>query len=351
MASVPLKAVAGCLLGALIDPTIFFSFDRTGYLIHRLRFDPSDLDVDMRGKVCLVTGANSGLGRATSLALAKLGADVWLLCRSADRGQRALSDIRRESRSDRVHLEVVDMASLASIRTFADRFREPHVDVLINNAGILPDRRVETDDGIELTWATNVVGPFLLTRLLLAKLEAAPQARVISVSSGGMYTQRLVLDDLNWTARRFDGVTAYAITKRAEVILTEMWAAHLANTPVTFNSVHPGWADTPAVQTSLPRFRRFMANRLRTPEQGADTIVWLAACPRAARETGRFWFDRAPRWTHYLPGTRETPETRRQLWQLCCLQAGLPAELTTARAKMQPAVSRQRRQALRSSAT
>jgi len=318
--------LAGRILSAVVDPTVLLSFDRTGFLIHQLQFDPADTELDMGGKTCLVTGANSGLGYATALRLAELGAAVWLLCRSAERGQTALREIRRASGNQRVHLELVDMSSQISIRAFAERFTAAHVDVLVNNAGVLPDQRNETADGLELTWATNVVGPFLLTHLLLPKLRAAPQARVINVSSGGMYTQPLTLEDLDWRKRPFDGVTAYAVTKRAEVILTEMWAQRLAGTPVTVNSMHPGWADTPSVRASLPRFYRVMQKVLRSEEQGADTIIWLAVCPRLAAESGKFWFDRKARSTHYLPRTRETAAERDKLWRLCCRQCDVAAE-------------------------
>jgi dehydrogenase/reductase SDR family protein 12 len=313
-----LTRLTGRVLSAVVDPTIVLSFDRTGYRLHQLAHDPDDLDVDMRGKICLITGANSGLGLSTAQALAQRGADVWLLCRNRERGAAAMQEIGRATGSTRLHVEIVDLASLASVRDFAARFSEPRVDVLVNNAGVLPDSRSDTADGIELTFATNVVGPFLLTHLLLPRLRAAPQGRVINVSSGGMYPQKLRLNDIQWQQRPFDGVTAYANSKRAEVILTEMWAERCARTKVTVNCMHPGWADTPAVQTSLPRFHRLMQKRLRTPDEGADTIVWLAVCSKVAGKTGLFWFDRTPRWTHYVPWTRETAEERQRLWELCC---------------------------------
>lgn len=310
-------------LDRLLDSSVVLSFDQSGYRRHAARFDPADLDVDLSGKVCLITGANSGLGRAASVALARLGAEVWMLCRSARRGTEALEAVRAESQNPRVHLELVDVSSLASVEQLCCRLPPKRVDVLVHNAGVLPPRRQLTDDGLELTWATNVVGPFLMTHRLLPRLEAAPEGRVITVSSGGMYLQRLDLSDLGWERRRFDGVKAYALTKRAEVVLTELWAARTAGSGLTHNSMHPGWADTPAVRASLPRFHRVMAPILRTPEQGADTIVWLAACPRLTGETGRFWFDREVRPTVVVPGTREDPADRERLWQLCLEQSGL----------------------------
>ncbi len=313
------------LLDRLADASIFFSFDRSGFRRHRRRFRPGDLEVDLAGRRCLITGANSGLGLATAHALARLGAEVWLLCRSEERGRVAERDVRDASGNESVRLERIDLASRRSIEDFVERLGDLPVDVLVHNAGVLPDRRVETEDGLELTWAVNVVGPFLLTRRLLENLRAAPGARVVTVSSGGMYTQQLDLRDVGWRRREFDGVKAYAQTKRAEVILTELWAERETGA-VTFNSMHPGWADTPGVRDSLPRFWRFTRNRLRSPREGADTLVWLAACERIAGETGRFWFDRRPAATHLLGRTRERPGDRQRLWDLCREQAGLDAE-------------------------
>lgn len=313
-------------LDRLADASIYFSFDRTGFERHRRQFQSGDLDVDLDGKRCLVTGANSGLGRAAAHALAGLGAEVWLLCRSRERGEVAARDIRDGTGNPHVRLEIVDLASRQSILDFANRAAESTVDVLIHNAGVLPAERVETKDGLELTWATNVVGPFLLTCQLLPHLERASGARVINVTSGGMYSQQLDLRDVAWRDRPFDGVVAYAQTKRAEVILTELWAARLEARGVTVNAMHPGWADTPGVRDSLPRFWRFTKNRLRTPRQGADTIVWLAACERVAGETGKLFFDRRVVRTHFLRRTRTRPGDRERLWQLCCEQAGVSGD-------------------------
>ena len=314
------------LLDRLADASIYFSFDRSGFRRHQKSFRAEDLEVDLDGKRCLVTGANSGLGLAAAHALARLGAEVRLLCRSEERGRIAERDVRAASGNDRVHLELVDLASPASIRDFVERWGERPADVLINNAGVLPEERVETEDGLELTWATNVVGPFLLTWKLIPSLRRAPAARVINVSSGGMYSQRLDLRDVGWRDKPFDGVVAYARTKRAEVVLTELWAERLAETAVTVNSMHPGWADTPGVQKSLPRFWRFTRNRLRSPREGADTIVWLAACERIAARSGKFWFDRRAVSTHLLPGTRERSGDRERLWRMVREQAGLSEE-------------------------
>jgi dehydrogenase/reductase SDR family protein 12 len=315
------RTMLATMLDAALDRTILFSFDRSGFLRHAGRFGPGDLDVDLTGRVCVVTGANSGIGLAAATALAARGAEVWLLCRDRGRGEAAVASIRKATGNRRVHLEVVDVSHLAAVRAFAERFAPARVDVLIHNAGVLPATRQENSEGLELTLATNVLGPFLLTHLLQAKLAAAAGARVIFVSSGGMYAQRLSLDDLQWTERPFDGVTAYAQTKRMQVILTELLARRWARAGIAVHAMHPGWADTPSVRSSIPRFWQVMRTRLRTPEQGADTMVWLAVAP--ALPSGRFWFDRAPQPTHLLPFTTERPRDRARLWRLCTRLAGL----------------------------
>jgi NAD(P)-dependent dehydrogenase (short-subunit alcohol dehydrogenase family) len=307
----------GRLLGRVVDPLIVPSFARSGFRIHSLAFDPDDLDVDLSKRRCLVTGANSGIGFETSLALADLGAEVVLLCRNPERGQVAVERIRSQTGNRRVTLETLDVSDLTAVRDVAARLGTGTLDVLVHNAGVLPDERVETRDGLELCFATHVAGPFLLTKLLRPSLEKSDDARVIWVSSGGMYTRRLDLSDPGWRRRDYDGVIAYAETKRAQVVLSELFADEMRGSSVVVNAMHPGWADTPAVESSLPRFHRLTRSILRAPVEGADTVVWLAAAPRAREFSGRFYFDREPRRTHLLPFTRESENDRRALWGLC----------------------------------
>ena len=317
-ASVPTAQLwLGRALSRAVDPFIVSSFDRTGFRIHSLTFQPDDLDVDLSDRRCIVTGANSGIGYETALALADLGAEVVLACRSRDRGEEAVKRIRERTGNARVSLELLDVSDLGAVRASAARLASAPVDVLVHNAGVLPDERVATGDGLELTFATHVVGPFLLTHLLRAALEKSPDGRVIWVSSGGMYTRRLNLEDPNWERRDYDGVLAYAETKRAQVVLAELWAEELRGSGVVVNAMHPGWADTPSVKRSLPRFHRLTRQILRTPAEGADTVIWLAAAERGRRSTGRFFFDREERRTHLLPFTKESSQDRRALWGLC----------------------------------
>jgi NAD(P)-dependent dehydrogenase (short-subunit alcohol dehydrogenase family) len=294
------------------------SFGAPGFAMHSLAFEPTDLDVDLSGRRMVITGATSGLGFAAARALAARGAELVLLCRDAKRGADAAHRISAETGSTRLSVVLADLASLESVAVAASELRRRPVDALIHNAGLLPSERIETADGLELTFATHVAAPFLLTMMLRSALRDAPTgARVVWVSSGGMYARRLNLDDPQWTARKYDGVVAYAETKRAQVVLAELWAEELATDGVTVSSMHPGWADTPGVASSIPRFRAITRGFLRTPDQGADTIVWLAASDAAARVGGGFFFDRRARLTHWLPSTRESEPERRALWQLC----------------------------------
>ena len=302
------------LVDGLLDATIVLSFDRSGFRRHAAGFRAEDLEVSLAGKTCLVTGGNSGIGKAAATQFAARGAGVFLLCRSRERGEAAAEEIRRATGNAAVRVEELDVSEKQSIRAFVRRFRPSRVDVLVNNAGVLPDRRVATGDGVEQTLATNLLGPYLLTELLLPKLEAAPDARVVSVASGGMYTQKLDVEALrSGGPDPFDGVVQYARTKRALVVLNELWAERHRKRGVTFFAMHPGWADTPGVQSSLPRFRAATKGVLRTPEEGADTVVWLAVAPSLSMRNGLFWFDREPVSTHYLPWTTESPEERQAL--------------------------------------
>lgn len=301
----------------LLDLSPVGSFDRLGFARHAAAFDPRDLDVDLHGRRVLVTGANSGIGFASALALADLGADVTLLCRSETRGREALEQIVEATGNRRVELARLDVSDLDDVDRFAHEWGDQRVDVLIHNAGVLPDERVETPQGLELTWATHVAGPHRLTALLEPALGESDDARVVWVSSGGGLTRRLQTKDPQWERRSYDGVLAYAETKRAQIVLAEAWAERLAEAGGVSNAMHPGWADTPAVRTSLPRFHAVTSAILRTPEEGADTVIWLAASAAGRRRTGAFFLDREVARTHWIPSTVESRRERAAFLELC----------------------------------
>ena len=307
-------------LDTVIDDTIVLSYGNTGYKFRQaLLWNHADLNADLTGKVCAITGANSGIGLAAARQLARRGATIYLLARNLERGAAAQARISAEAGHARVYLEAIDLSSQASVRACADRIKlqTQRLDVLINNAGDAFDCRELSIDGVELTFATNVLGPFALTNALLPLLQASAPARLINVSSGGMYLAKLDLNDLQFERKKYDELMAYAQSKRALMMLTELWAEQLKPSGVTANCMHPGWADTPLLQTGLPAFRQSLRSILRTPDEGADTIVWLAAAPQLATVTGRFWFDRRERSAHRIFLTKSSPADYRQLWTEC----------------------------------
>jgi dehydrogenase/reductase SDR family member 12 len=303
------------LLDSGLDRTVVAGYTNVGYRIRSRGWRASDLP-RMEGKVVLVTGASSGRGLAAAEGFARLGATVWLVSRGRERGEDARVRIAERSGNDDVHVGLCDLSKLASVRHFARRFQDQasRLDVLVNNAGVLTDERALSADGIELTLATNVVGPYLLTNLLIPLLQEGAPARIINVSSGGMYTQKVRVDHLQSERGKFDGPAAYARTKRAQVILTEIWAEQTAGTGVVVHAMHPGWSDTPGVRSSLLPSDTTAAKNARAGRRH-DRLA------RSRRRTGpqlRPVLARPPAAPHApLPWTRETPQERERLSAQC----------------------------------
>lgn len=314
------------LVDGLLEVSIVGSFSRVGYLVRRRMFGWAPAAPDsLSGRVALVTGPTSGLGRATVDALAELGARVVLVGRNRARLERVRDELVRQHGEDRFPIVVADMSSLGSVRAAVESITstEPRLDVLVDNAGAIHEQRTETEDGLEATFATMVVGPFVLIDGLLPMLEANQDGRVISVVSGGMYGQKLPLDDLQFEQGDFNGTLAYARAKRAATALTREWARRRDGGAVRFNTMHPGWADTPGLAASLPGFHGFMGPLLRTPAEGVDTIAWLATGAQAGLPDGQLYLDRRPRPFDRLRATRLSAAQRRRLWELVVRWAGV----------------------------
>lgn len=316
------------IIDDLLEISIVGSFTSPGYRLRRRLFNWSDPPpVALRGRTALVTGPTSGLGRVIAENLAATGARVVLVGRSQERLEQVRSELVASHGEDRFPTVVADLSSLPSVRAAAAQIlaTEPRLDVLVDNAGaIFPERR-ETGEGIEATLATLVVGPFLLIGRLLPLLERTPGgARVISVTSGGMYTQAVRFDDLEWQAEPFDGTRAYARAKRIQVSLVREWARRLAGRGITATAMHPGWADTPGLAKALPAFQRVMGPFLRSPSEGADTVLWLASDPAALELNGRLVLDRRARPFDRVPATRLDAEQRRWLWDEIVARTGDP---------------------------
>ena len=253
------------------------------------------LDVDLSGHVALVTGANSGMGKETARALARLGTEVVRGCRSLERGEAARREIADSTGSQAVSAMDIDLASPSSVRAFALAFqdRSAKLDVLVNNAAAsLPQREI-TPEGFERHWATNVLGPHLLGMLLLPALRAAGQARIVTVSTraaGG-----LDLSDTQYERRRYRAGGAYRASKQAARMLTWALAEELENDGVTANAINPGYVLTPLTTSTTGPLRLLVALTgfaAKSPSAGADTAIWAAASPEVEGVTGTFWSSR-----------------------------------------------------------
>lgn len=317
----------GSLIDAVLEAPVVTSFTRIGYDVRSRVAHWRPLgSYDLSGKVVLVTGATSGLGLVAAEQFAVCGATVVLLGRDAAKTQRVRDEIAGRTGNDTLTTVVADMGDLDQVRRAAAELsgRLDRLDVLVHNAGALAATRSESPQGVEMTVASQVVGPFLLTNLLLPLLRVAAPGRVITVSSGGMYASPLRVEDLQMGAD-YKGSEQYARAKRAQVTLNEMWATRVPTEQVVFHAMHPGWADTPGVRESLPTFRKVVGPLLRSPAQGADTLVWLAADDRPLATSGGFWLDRHQRSIHKLPTTRgsDTEQQRQALRAWVAASAGV----------------------------
>lgn len=321
-------------LDRILDRTIVPGYSSIGFRIRRRGWDADDpAPGSMAGRRALVTGAGGGLGEATALGLARLGATVHLLVRSADRAGPALERIGAELAGQvgtgTLEVEECDVSDLGSVRRFsADLVARlsaagESLDVLIHNAGVLPEQRTTSVDGHELTVATHVLGPVLMTELLLPVLERSSDgARVVLVASGGMYSQALPVDDPDYTVGTYKGTAAYARSKRMQVELGPVLAKRWADHGVGVHVMHPGWADTPGVASSLPLFRVVTRPLLRTTEAGADTVIWLSAT-EPAPQSGGFWHDRSMRPRSYGTSKAAAPADVDRFWEWVRGEIGL----------------------------
>lgn len=269
-------------------------FTRAGYEAAAAHFNPTDLDVDISGRSFLITGANSGIGYAIAETVAKKGAAaVHIVCRNKDRGEEAKKNLIESSKNPNVLLHVADMGDVEDVRTLANELVQTNtpVHVVVNNAGCMLHKKELTKQGLESNFACNTFGTYLLTSLLIPLLAKQEDARVITVSSGGMYLEPLDADDLQLEKRPFKGDICYEQQKRHQVVMMEMFAR--AHPKISFFTMHPGWADTPAFRDALPDFYNKMKDNVRTPEQGSDTAVWLSVSKNVpAKDNGGFFQDR-----------------------------------------------------------
>jgi NAD(P)-dependent dehydrogenase (short-subunit alcohol dehydrogenase family) len=270
----------------------------------------------MGGKVVLITGGTSGIGKAAATALAGMGATVVITGRNEERGKRALQEIREESGNEGVELILADLTVQDEVRRLAEELRERHnqLEVLVNNAGLVLSERTETPDGIETQLAINHLAPFLLTNLLLDLLKESAPSRIVTVSSDAHRWAKIDLDDLQ-SRKRYRGMQVYGKTKLANIMFTYELAERLEGTGVTANCMHPGGVNTNfgnnqggPMNLLFRLFKPFM----RSPEQGADTLIYLASSPEVEGMTGKYLADRKVK---AASDAAYDETTRKRLWE------------------------------------
>lgn len=288
-------------------------FTRLGYRRGKRHWNP--MSAYAGDKHMVITGASDGLGYATAMELARRGAELTLVMRNPEKAQRVIDEITTETGNTRLHCEIADLSLLAQVDSLAARLQQQGrpVDVLINNAGALFNERGNTAEGIEQSLALLLLSPYRLTLALKPLLKKAESARVINVVSGGLYSQPLNHSRLQDPGSDYNGAVQYARAKRALLAVTEDWAQEWAQDDIVVNAMHPGWANTPGVESALPGFHRLMGRVLRSPEEGADTTVWLAVATEAGSVSGELWLDREPQPAHLLSRTEEREGEREAL--------------------------------------
>jgi NAD(P)-dependent dehydrogenase (short-subunit alcohol dehydrogenase family) len=270
----------------------------------------------MGGKVILITGGTSGIGKAAATALAAMGAEVVVTGRNRERGQAAVEEVRHRSGNERVSLMLADLSVQAEVRRLAEDFRERHdrLDVLVNNAGLIQSRRTETPDGLEMTIAVNHLAAFLLTNLLLDLLKDSAPSRVITVSSEARRGASIDFDDLQ-SERRYRGFPVYGMTKKANILFTYELAERLEGSGVVANCLHPGAVSTNFARNNrgpIALFFRLFKPFMRSPEQGADTLVYLASAPETGELNGKYLTDRK----EVSPAEPRDEAAQKRLWEV-----------------------------------
>ncbi len=319
---------AARVLDCVLDRTVVPGYTRLGYAVRRqLPTWPADPRPGvLAGRHVAVTGATSGLGRRTALDLAALGATVHLVVRDADRGSLVAAEVSAATgRAGAARVWVCDVSDLDSVRAFCAAFLASGLSLraLVHNAGALPATRMTSVQGHETTMALHVLGPVLMTELLLPALTPE-SGRVVLVTSGGMYTQALPVHDPDFESGDFTGAVAYARSKRGQVELLPVLARRWAAADVSVHATHPGWAGTPGLASSLPRFAATLRPLLRSEAAGVDTTTWLVAA-EPAPASGWLWHDRRVRPSSVLARTRPTEGERDAFWAWVAASTGVPA--------------------------
>ena len=288
------------------------------------------LNTHMQGKICMVTGANSGIGKATAMGLASMGATVVMVCRDRTKGEEAQREIIHHSGNESVDLLLADLSSQQAIRRLAHEFQQRYsrLHVLVNNVGsIFPERQMSVD-GVEMTFAVNHLASFLLTNLLLETLKASAPARIVNVASASQ-SRSIHLDDLQ-SEKKYRPMRAYGQAKLATVLFTYALARRLAGTGVTVNCLHPGAVATGNIDRGIPPYAKPLTGIIKrfliTPEQGAQTSLYLATSPEVEGVTGKYFIQCHEKSS--VPISYD-PSLQQQVWEVSAELTGLSVSITT----------------------
>ncbi len=325
------------LIDTVLERSVAPSFSSIGPWARRRLFKWPQLEqYDLSGRTVVLTGGTSGIGEAAALVYASLGARLVIVARSPEKTDATIKALKDQTGNQDIHAVLADLGQQDEVRRAVDELLDKHapIDTLVHNAGALFNERRRVEDGTDLTVELMVATPFLMTSLLLPALtQGDTPGRVLTMSSGGMYTEGLRVEDLEMTDSEYQGAKQYARAKRAQVSLNTVWAERVSRARCVFHALHPGWVDTPGIQDALPGFSKVLqrVGLLRSAREGADTLVWLTADAEALESSGDFWHDRARRDPHMMARTRssDTPEKRAALWQWCEQHTGCtPPEVT-----------------------
>lgn len=325
------------IVDTVMEKSVVPSFSSLGTRIRSRLFHWQALErYNLKGRVVVLTGGTSGIGEAAARRYAQMGATLVLVARNPQKTDELIDSLKAEFANPEIHGVIADLGEQDDIRQAAVELgsRWPVIDVLVHNAGALFNNRKHASNGTDLSVELMVAAPFLLTGLLLDNLKAASHsemtaqrgiaaspARVLTMSSGGMYTEALDVDTLQMRDENYQGAKQYARAKRAQVVLNELWANKVPAEQVVFHALHPGWVNTPGITEALPGFSKLLApiGLLRTADEGADTLVWLSADSAATAHNGLFWHDRKARDIDMTNKTRkaDTRQQREKLWHWC----------------------------------